>query len=89
MPAFEPKKQLLNALPIQLLGGVSGLVHGSELRARFGALWESDPHSCYREGQVVECTVLSRWTGQLHVTRAPPAQSAVVQSPRFDLSGLE
>lgn len=44
---------------ITLLGGVRGVVRGSELRARFGALWESDPHSCYREGQVVECTVIS------------------------------
>ena len=44
---------------IELLGGVSGIVRGSELKARFGALWESDPTSCYREGQVVECTVLS------------------------------
>ena len=44
---------------IELLGGVTGIVKGSELKARFGALWESDPRSCYREGQVVECTVLT------------------------------
>ena len=44
---------------IELLGGVKGIVRGSELKARFGALWDSDPSSCYREGNVVECTVLT------------------------------
>ena len=44
---------------IEMLGGVRGIVRGSELKARFGALWDSDPLSCYREGQVVECTVLT------------------------------
>ena len=43
---------------IELCGGVRGIVRGSELKAKFGALWEEDPSSCYREGQVVECTVL-------------------------------
>lgn len=44
---------------IRFLGGVSGIVRGSELKAKFGALWDTDPTSCYREGQVVMCTVLS------------------------------
>ena len=30
----------------------------SELRASLGAVWEADPHSCYREGQVVRCRVV-------------------------------
>jgi hypothetical protein len=47
------------SLLIELVGGVKGIVRGSELKATFGALWESDPRACYREGQVVECTVLS------------------------------
>ena len=47
------------SITIRLLGGVSGIVRGSELKARFGALWESEPSACYREGQVVSCTVIS------------------------------
>ena len=47
------------SITIRLLGGVSGIVRGSELKARFGALWESEPTACYREGQVVSCTVIS------------------------------
>ena len=43
---------------LRLVGGVSGIVRGSEMSARFGALWEDDPSSCYREGQVVRTTVL-------------------------------
>ena len=37
---------------------VRGLVPSSELRASLGAVWEADPHSCYREGQVVRCRVV-------------------------------
>ena len=37
---------------VALLGEVRGLVPASELRASLGAVWEADPHSCYREGQV-------------------------------------
>ena len=47
------------SIVIRLFGGVTGIVRGSELKARFGTLWETDPTSCYREGQVVVCTVLS------------------------------
>ena len=34
------------------------IVLGSELRATLGALWETDPLSCYREGQVVKVRIL-------------------------------
>ena len=59
----SPKSILL-----ELLGGVRGIVRGSELRAKFGALWEEDPASCYREGQVVECTVIECTPKQQRLT---------------------
>ena len=42
---------------VALLGEVRGLVPASELRASLGAVWEADPHSCYREGQVLTLTL--------------------------------
>ena len=46
------------SLLIKFLNDVQGIVLGSELQATLGALWESDPASCYWVGQAVKVRVL-------------------------------
>ena len=58
------------ALIVAFLNGVKGVVFGSELRATLGAVWDSDPASCYSVGQTVEARVL----------RSEPAKRRLVLS---------